>query len=80
MDRVEYSELIERGGMADLSSRVRLRLSGVDRIRYLNGQVTANVQSLQPGRVLPACVTTAKGKLCAEIMIAFEPDALGGSV
>ncbi len=76
MDRVEYQEILERGGVADISARVRLRLSGADRIRYLNGQVTANVQSLQTGHVLPACVTTAKGKLCAEIMIALEADAL----
>jgi folate-binding protein YgfZ len=76
MDRVEYQKILERGGVADLSARFRLRLSGADRIRYLNGQVTANVQTLQPGSVLPACVTTAKGKLCAVIMIALEPDTL----
>ena len=33
----------ERGAVADLSQRVKLRLTGADRIRYLNGQVTANV-------------------------------------
>ena len=35
--------LREMGGVADISRRVKLFLSGKDRIRYLNGQVTSNV-------------------------------------
>lgn len=53
-----------------------MRFTGADRIRYLNGQVTANVQSLAAGRGLPACVTTAKGKLCAEGVVTNIGDAL----
>jgi folate-binding protein YgfZ len=45
-------------------------------VRYLNGQVTANVTQLAPGQVMPACVTTAKGKLCGDIFIRAEADAL----
>jgi tRNA-modifying protein YgfZ len=69
-------DLLRRGGAADLSARVKLLIAGADRVRYLNGQVTANVQTLKPGETLPACVTTAKGRLCAEIMVAATPDAL----
>jgi folate-binding protein YgfZ len=71
-----YRELHERGGVIDLSARAQFALTGTDRVRYLNGQVTANVQSLGPGEVRPACVTTPKGRLCAEIMITATPDAL----
>jgi folate-binding protein YgfZ len=65
----EYAGYQERGGNADLSARAKFRLSGADRVRYLHGQVTANVKNLAPDAAIPACVTTAKGKLCGEIFI-----------
>jgi tRNA-modifying protein YgfZ len=71
-----YRSFLEKGGIADLSDRVKLRLTGADRVRYLNGQVTANVQKLRAGQTAPACVTTAKGRLCAEIVISVAEDAL----
>ena len=71
-----WQALRECGGVADLSRRVKLFLTGTDRVRYLNGQVTSNVTQLAEGRTQPACVTTAKGRLCAEVVITALPDAL----
>jgi folate-binding protein YgfZ len=71
-----YRQFRERGGVADLSSRLKLRLTGADRVRFLNGQVTANVTKLAAGHALPACVTTAKGKLCADAVLHATADAL----
>lgn len=71
-----YADFQARGGVADLSGRTKLRLTGADRVRYLNGQVTANVQHLASGQALPACVTTAKGRLCAEAILHATADAL----
>ncbi len=71
-----YRGFLERGGIADLSDRVKLRLTGVDRVRYLNGQITANVARIRPGEARPACVTTAKGKLCADVFVHATADAL----
>jgi folate-binding protein YgfZ len=71
-----YREFLRRGGIADLSGRAILRFGGNDRARYLNGQVTANVQSLQARRSTPACVTSAKGKLCADGFVTNTGDAL----
>lgn len=71
-----YWQFKERGGVADLSARLKLRLTGADRVRFLNGQVTGNVTRLSAGQALPACVTTAKGKLCAEAMLHTTSDAL----
>jgi len=62
--------------VADLSSRVKLVLTGSDRVRYLNGQVTSNVQKLAAGQTQPACITTAKGRLCAEVTITATGSAL----
>ena len=71
-----YREFEQRGGLVDLSDRVKLRLTGTDRVRYLNGQVTSNVSLLPEGEGHPSCVLTAKGKLCADIWISARPDAL----
>jgi folate-binding protein YgfZ len=71
-----YADFRMRGGVADLSTRTKLRITGADRVRFLNGQVTANVQRLAPGNALPACLTTAKGKLCADVVLHAAPDAL----
>lgn len=72
----DYQRYQEHGGLADLSARAKFRLTGGDRVRYLNGQVTANVTRLAPGQALPACITTAKGRLNGELFITAEPDAL----
>ena len=72
----QYRRFLEVGGIADLRGRVKLRLTGADRVRYLNGQVTANVQTLAPGESRAACVTTAKGRLCADIFVHATAEAL----
>ncbi len=71
-----HRDLERCGGIADLSGRTKLMIRGADRVRYLNGQVTSNVARLATGQTQPACVTTAKGKLCAEVMITSLDDAL----
>jgi tRNA-modifying protein YgfZ len=71
-----YRALGQRGGIIDLNGRLILRFTGADRIRYLNGQVTANVQSLAINSTVPACVTTAKGKLCGEGFVTNTGNAL----
>lgn len=76
MTSERYREVRQHGCVFDLSGRAILRFTGADRTRYLNGQMTANVQSLGAGRGLPACVTTAKGKLCAEGVVTNSGDAL----
>jgi folate-binding protein YgfZ len=69
-----YQHWRAHGGVFDLSDRIKLRVSGADRARYLNGQVTANVTKLAADTALPACVTTAKGKLSGEVFISAGLD------
>lgn len=59
----------------DLGPRTILRLSGTDRRRYLNGQVSNDVRKLDGTNTLPACVTTIKGKLDALVHITELDDA-----
>jgi tRNA-modifying protein YgfZ len=71
-----YRQFRERGGIVDLADRLKLLFTGADRARYLNGQVTANVASAKTPSVFPACVTTAKGKLCGDVMVSVGPGGI----
>ena len=53
----------------DLSKRLKLRMTGGDRVRFLNGQVTNDVRKANANLSLPACVLNAKGKIDAFIFI-----------
>ena len=67
----DYAAVRKGGGVIDLASRVKLWFTGNDRVRYLNGQVTAKLTGANG--VQHACVTTAKGKLCADVFIGTWP-------
>jgi len=71
-----YAEARHRGALLDLGSRATWRLSGTDRVRYLNGQVTNDIRRLRPDTTMQACVTTAKGRLCGMIFVSSAPDFL----
>ena len=64
------------GGLYQLPPRLLVRLSGKDAFRYLNGQVTRDLNRLSPGEALPACLLTPKGKLCAPLLIRREGEDL----
>lgn len=69
---------LAEGGVAlfDLTARAKFRLSGADRVRYLNGQVSNDVRKIGPGEARPACVMTAKGKMNGLIWVCTGDDAL----
>ena len=54
----------------DLSSRAKLRVTGADRFRFLNGQITNDLRKASEMAAIEACVLNAKGKLNAHIFIA----------
>lgn len=58
----------------DLSGRVKLRLSGSDRVRFLNGQVTNDVRKANANLSMAACVLSAKGKMDALIFVGAGAD------
>jgi len=49
--------------------RARLRLSGPDARRFLQGTVTADIERLPVGRAVPAALLTVKGKIVAELVV-----------
>jgi folate-binding protein YgfZ len=66
----------ERPLFLDLSARAKLRVTGADRFRFLNGQITNDLRKASETTAIEACVLNAKGKLNAHIFIS----ALGESL
>ena len=73
---LEHAALRDAAGALDLSFRGRICLTGADRVRLLNGQVTNNVKDLRPGEGCYAALVTAKGKLQSDLNIASLPNEL----
>src|SRR5215510_8431855 len=53
----------------DLSARAKFRVTGADRFRFLNGQITNDLRKASETSAMEACVLNAKGKLNAHIFI-----------
>jgi folate-binding protein YgfZ len=79
---VHYRYLRQSAGVIDLSARSRVCVTGADRQRFINGQVTNNVKDLKVGQGCYAALVTAKGKmesdlfiycLADELLLDFEP-------
>jgi folate-binding protein YgfZ len=66
----------EHGAFVDLSDRVKLRISGSDRLRYVNGQISNDVRKARDGEAIHACVLTAKGKINADVFIRGDGESL----
>ncbi len=59
----------------DLMGRTKLRLSGPDRLRFLNGQITNDAGKASPAQVVAASVLNAKGKMDALIFLSVADEA-----
>jgi folate-binding protein YgfZ len=72
----EYLALRETAGVIDLSCRSRLCLTGTDRVRFLHGQVTNDVNKLRAGEGCYSAITTSKGKMQSDLNIFCLEDEL----
>ena len=59
----------------DLSERTKLRLTGADRQRYLNGQITNDVRKASADAAIYAAILNAKGRINADVFISLADDA-----
>lgn len=62
-------------GYFEVTGRCRIRVSGTDAQRYLNGQLSNDVRKLQPGQAMRACLLTIKGKLVADPYVWRDDEA-----
>lgn len=63
------------GAFFDLSPRVKLRVIGADRVRFLNGQITNDIRKATETRAIEACVLNAKGKMDAHLFVHSDGDS-----
>src|SRR3954466_7620123 len=65
----EHRMLTERCGLVDRAGRGRLALTGPDAKAFLQGQLTNDVEALEPGRGAYAAFLTHKGKMLGDLRV-----------
>ncbi len=65
----DYRAVTEACGLVDRSDRGKLALTGVDAKRFMQGQVTNDVEALRPGAGCYAAFLTPKGKMLGDVRI-----------
>ena len=76
--RAEY-EAVRGGvgaGLVDLSSRARIEVSGAEAVQFLNGLITNDVKTLQPGAWMLAAFPNVQGRLLAHARVARPGEAV----
>ena len=64
----------ETCSLFDLSERAKFRVSGSDRLRFLNGQITNDLRKASETEAIEACVLNTKGKIDAHLSVCAAPD------
>jgi len=73
---VEHRSLTEGCGLVDRAGRGRLALTGPDAKAFLQGQITNDIEGLEPGRGCYAALLTHKGKMLADLRVLDLGDEL----
>jgi folate-binding protein YgfZ len=72
----QLAALLHGAGVSPLDSTGWLRITGQDRVRWLNGMVTNSIQDLQPGNGCYNFLLSVQGRIQGDAYIFAEPDAL----
>ena len=59
----------------DLSERAKFRITGTDRLRFLNGQITNDLSKASETSAIEACILNAKGKTDAHIFVSASGES-----
>jgi folate-binding protein YgfZ len=60
----------EKSLLFDFSDRAKFRLSGADRFRFLNGQITNDLGKATETDAIEACILNTKGRIDAHVFVA----------
>jgi glycine cleavage system T protein len=71
----EYQAVRSRAGLLDLCHRSLVRFTGVDRVEYLNGMISNDVKTLNPGTGTYAAVLNVQGKILADVRLFCAEEA-----
>jgi folate-binding protein YgfZ len=72
----EYGALTERCGLVDRSERGKLALTGGEAKEFLHGQVSNDIEALEPGLGCYAAFLTPKGKMLGDLRVLDLGDEL----
>jgi folate-binding protein YgfZ len=72
----QLAALLQAAGVSPLSEVGWIRVTGEDRVRWLNGMVTNSVQQSKPGEGSYNFVLSVQGRIQGDACIFAEPDAL----
>jgi folate-binding protein YgfZ len=72
----DYELLTERTGLVDRSARGKLLLTGSEAAEFLQGQVTNDIEALEPGEGCYAAFLTHKGKMRGDMRVLRGEDWL----
>jgi len=67
--REEYRTVREKAGLIDLSFRAQVRMTGEDRVAFLQGMVSNDVKALRPGDGCAATLLTEQGRIVADLRV-----------
>src|SRR2546423_10224554 len=71
-----FQALVSGCGIYDLSSRAKVRLTGTDRVRWLNGMVTNNVRDLAGGHGVYAFLLSPQGRILGDLYAYNRGDSI----
>lgn len=66
---LEYQAVREKAGLIDLSFRVQVKMTGEDRISFLQGMVSNDIKALRPGEGCAATLLTEQGRIVADLRV-----------
>jgi glycine cleavage system T protein len=72
----EYQAVRNGIGISDLSHRGKLRLSGKDHLKFLQGMLTNDVMKLDAGKGMYAAILTVKGRMVSDMKVYREEDSV----
>lgn len=72
----EYEAVRSNVGIMDLSDRGKLRLSGKEHLRFLQGMLTNDVINLEEGKGMYAAVLTVKGRMLSDMHVYREAESV----
>jgi folate-binding protein YgfZ len=71
----QLAALLQKAGFSPLDQMGWIRVTGEDRVRWLNGMVTNSIQQLQPGEGNYNFILSVQGRIQGDATIFAEPDA-----
>ena len=73
---LEYEAIHQRAGLADLSLRGKILVTGDDRVTWLQSIISNDILPLKPGQGRYSALMNHKGKILSYFRVFLQPDSL----